>query len=51
MRIVAFGGQYRVTLPKEIVKLRNWKKGTILRLVEDSEGNVHVKEIGGSSYG
>ncbi len=45
MRIVESNGQYRITIPKDLVKAKGWTAGTELRFVEDLEGNVYLKEI------
>ena len=45
MRIVAYEGQYRITLPKDLVKDKGWKAGDELRFVEDIAGDVHLKVI------
>ena len=37
--------QFVITIPKSIVKLKNWKKGTELIVTEDSVGNIVLKEI------
>lgn len=45
MRVVAYKGQYRITIPKDLAEAKGWKPGTKLRFVEDTEGNVILKEI------
>lgn len=45
MRVVAYKGQYRVTIPKDLAEAKGWKPGTKLRFVEDVKGNVILKEI------
>ena len=45
MRVVAYKGQYRITIPKDLAEAKNWKPGTRLRFVEDTKGNVILKEI------
>ncbi len=45
MRIVEHNGQYRITLPKDLVKDKGWKAGDELRFVEDLEGNIFLKAI------
>ena len=45
MRIVAYKEQYRITIPKELAEAKGWKAGTKLRFVEDTEGNIILKEI------
>lgn len=37
--------QFVITIPKSIIKLKNWKKGTELIVTEDSVGNIVLKEI------
>ena len=38
-------GQFVITIPKSIVKLKNWKKGIELLVTEDNAGNIILKEI------
>ncbi|MBS3105882.1 AbrB/MazE/SpoVT family DNA-binding domain-containing protein [Candidatus Woesearchaeota archaeon] len=45
MRVVAYKGQYRVTIPKDLAEAKGWKPGTKLRFVEDTEGNIILKEL------
>jgi len=45
MKVVAFKGQYRITIPKDLAEAKDWKPGTKLRFVEDSEGNIILKVI------
>ncbi|MBI2105569.1 AbrB/MazE/SpoVT family DNA-binding domain-containing protein [Candidatus Woesearchaeota archaeon] len=45
VKIAEFNGQYRVTIPKELVEERKWKAGTKLRFVEDINGNIFLKEV------
>ncbi len=45
MKIVEHNGQYRVTLPKDLVKDKGWDAGTEIRFVEDTEGRVFLREI------
>lgn len=45
MKIVAFKGQYRITLPKDLVKDKGWDPGTELRFVEDEQGRIYLKPI------
>ena len=44
-KVVVNNGQYKITIPKELALAKRWKKGTRLRFVEDSEGNVFLKEL------
>jgi bifunctional DNA-binding transcriptional regulator/antitoxin component of YhaV-PrlF toxin-antitoxin module len=45
VKIVSFKGQYRITIPKDLVLSKKWKSGTRLRFVEDLDGNVYLKEV------
>ena len=45
VKIVEYNGQYRITLPKELVEERKWKPGTKIRFVEDINGNIFIKEV------
>lgn len=45
VRVVAFKGQYRITIPKELAEFKGWKPGTRLRFVELPGGSVVLKEI------
>ena len=45
MKVVAFKGQYRITIPKDLAEAKGWKPGTKLRFIEDTEGNVILREI------
>ena len=38
-------GQYRITIPKDLVKLLKWKQGTDVVFVLDKDGNLVLKEI------
>ncbi len=45
VKVVAFKGQYRITIPKELAEVKGWKPGTRLRFVELPDGTVVLKEI------
>lgn len=45
VKVVAFRGQYRITIPKELAEFKGWKPGTRLRFVEMPDGTVVLKEI------
>ena len=49
MKIVVYNKQYRITIPKELVEAKGWRPKTKLRFVEDTEGNVYLKEIKGEN--
>lgn len=38
-------GQFIITLPKIIVELKDWKKGTKILFILDNLGNLILKEI------
>lgn len=37
--------QFRLTIPKDIVKLMGWNKGTEIVFIQDASGNLLIKEI------
>jgi hypothetical protein len=41
------GGRFFLTIPKEYVQEKGWKKGQILVLGFDSNGNLILKDIKG----
>ena len=45
-KIVNNNGQYKLTLPKELVEYKGWKSGMKVTFVEDVEGNIILKPIG-----
>ena len=44
-KVVVNVGQYKITIPKELALAKGWGPGTILRFLEDHEGNVFLKEV------
>ena len=44
-KVVVNEGQYKITIPKELAQAKGWGSHTVLRFVEDLEGNVVLKEI------
>lgn len=40
-------GQYSITLPLGIIKMKKWKKGTEIFLTLNEKGEVILKEITG----
>ncbi len=46
VKIVAFKGQFRITLPKDLVRDKGWGTSTELRFVEDEQGRVYLKPMG-----
>jgi len=45
VRVVVNNRQYKITIPKDLAEEKGWKAGTRLRFVEDTEGNVFLREI------
>ena len=45
VKVVVNYGQYKLTIPKTLAEDKGWKKGTILRFVEDLDGRVFLKEV------
>ncbi len=45
VKIVNNRGQYKITIPKEIVEVKGWDENTKVRFVEDLDGNIVLKEI------
>ncbi len=44
--VCIFQGQCKITIPKELAMAKGWdKKGTRLRFVEDTEGNVILQKL------
>ncbi len=44
VKVVVNNGQFKITIPKELAVEKGWNSKTILRFVEDTEGNVILKE-------
>lgn len=45
VKVVENNGQYKITIPKELAEVKGWDKNTVLRFIEDPEGNIILKEI------
>jgi bifunctional DNA-binding transcriptional regulator/antitoxin component of YhaV-PrlF toxin-antitoxin module len=45
VKVVVNNGQFKITIPKELALERRWNKNTRLKFVEDSEGNLILKEV------
>ena len=45
VKVVVNNGQYKITIPKDLALSRGWNSKTMLRFVEDLEGNIILKEI------
>ncbi|MBI2144512.1 AbrB/MazE/SpoVT family DNA-binding domain-containing protein [Candidatus Woesearchaeota archaeon] len=44
VKIAAFKEQYRITLPKVLVQIKNWKPGTKLAITQLPDGSINLKE-------
>lgn len=45
VKIVDNNGQFKITIPKDIILSKGWNDKTRLRFVEDAAGNIILKEI------
>ena len=45
VKVVVNNEQFKITVPKELALSKGWGKHTILRFVEDTEGNVILREV------
>lgn len=45
VKVVVNNGQYKITIPKELALEKRWTSKTRLKFVEDSEGNIILKEV------
>jgi len=45
VKVVVNNGQYKITIPKELALTKGWDSKTVLRFVEDTEGNVILREV------
>jgi bifunctional DNA-binding transcriptional regulator/antitoxin component of YhaV-PrlF toxin-antitoxin module len=45
VKIVNNKGQYKITIPKELILSQGWDSNTRLRFVEDLTGNIIIKPI------
>lgn len=46
VKLVENNGQYKLTVPLDLIKDKQWKPGTEFRFVEDADGRVFLKVIG-----
>jgi len=44
VKVIVNNGQYKITIPKELALSRSWNSKTILRFIEDMEGNIILRE-------
>lgn len=45
VRLVENNGQFKITLPIDIIRDKGWEAGTEFRFVEDADGNIILKPI------
>lgn len=45
VKVVVNNGQYKITIPKDLAEEKGWTSKTKLRFVEDTEGNIILREI------
>ena len=45
VKIVEYKEQYRITIPKVLVQIRNWKAGTKLGITQLPDGSIVLKEV------
>jgi hypothetical protein len=45
VKLVKNNGQYKITLPIDLVKDKGWDPGTEFRFIEDKDGNITLKVI------
>lgn len=45
VKLVENNGQYKLTLPIDIIRDKGWAAGTEFRFVEDVNGNIILKPI------
>ena len=45
VKVVVNNGQFKITIPKEIALERGWNKNTRLKFLEDTQGNIILKEV------
>jgi AbrB family looped-hinge helix DNA binding protein len=46
LKVVAYKGQYRITIPKGIAEEKGWEPGTKIKFVERPDGTIILKKIG-----
>jgi carbohydrate-selective porin OprB len=47
MKIQDNKGQFKLTIPRDLVKIKGWKQGTEVIIVMNETGDLIIKEIGG----
>ena len=47
LKVVAYKGQYRITIPKELAEEKGWEPGTKIKFVERADGTIILKIMEG----
>jgi AbrB family looped-hinge helix DNA binding protein len=45
LKVVAYKGQYRITIPKEIAEEKEWEPGTKIKFIERPDGTIILKKV------
>ena len=45
VKLIETTGRFNVTIPKDIIKKKRWKKGQELFVTLNKEGNVEIMEL------
>lgn len=45
VKVVVNNGQYKITIPKDLAESKGWTTDTVIRFVEDTKGNIILKEV------
>ena len=45
VKIVDNNGQYKITIPKDVIESKGWNSKTKLRFVEDIDGNIILRPL------
>ena len=45
VKVIVNNGQYKITVPKDVVEAKGWSSDTRIMVVMDAEGNLVLKEI------
>ena len=45
VKLVKNNGQYKITIPIDLIRDKGWDAGTEFRFIEDKDGNITLKPI------
>lgn len=45
VKLVKNNGQYKLTIPIDLIRDKGWQPGTEFRFIEDKDGNITLKVI------